>query len=233
MKREKFYLLSICLFISVLSCASHKVYLVHGYCGLGVELEKIHRAIIKEGFTCEIVVYPSLSEDVDSVGKHLFQRIRQENFDTISFVTHSMGALVVRSLHHYVQPEQHFPFIHRIIMIAPPNNGSPVADFFAQFGFLEFIVGPNVRNLTTDSKSGAQKYAVPTCEVGLILGIKGNEVGYNSFIKGDDDGLVPAETSKLGIETDVAYIKDSHVGLILNKKVIRITIAFLKRGKFG
>lgn len=233
MKRKKFYLLSICLFLSVLSHSSHKVYLVHGYCGLGVELEKIHRALEKEGFVSEIVVYPSLSEDVDSVGRHLHRKIQQENFDSVSFVTHSMGALVVRSVYHYLESEDQFPFIHRIVMIAPPNNGSPVADFFAQFNFLKFIVGPNVRNLTTDSKLGAQKYAVPSCEVGLILGIKGNEVGYNAFIKGDDDGLVPADSSELGIETDVAYIKDSHVGLVLNKKVIRITIAFLKKGKFG
>ncbi|OIP83959.1 MAG: hypothetical protein AUK44_03810 [Porphyromonadaceae bacterium CG2_30_38_12] len=68
-----------------------------------------------------------------------------------------MGALVVRSLYEKIDSLVVFPFVHRVVMIAPPNNGSPVADYFAQFSFLRFIIGLNVNNFTTNAFSGAKK----------------------------------------------------------------------------
>ncbi|MFT3753896.1 MAG: hypothetical protein QM800_13805 [Paludibacter sp.] len=126
-----------------------------------------------------------------------------------------------------------FPFIYRIIMIAPPNNGSPVADFFAQFSFLKFIVGPNVNNLTTNPVTGASRYPIPTCEVGLIAGSFGNERGFNIFVKGDNDGVLIPEKTKLGIEKDIVFVKSWHIGLLFNKKVIKHVISFLEEGKFS
>lgn len=212
--------------------ASHKVYLVHGYAGLGIELEKINRAINKAGFDSEIYYYPSLTEDVDRVGKELLMKIQQENYDSVSFVTHSLGALVVRSIYQHLDSTVQFPFIHRFVMIAPPNNGSPIADFWAQFGFVKYLVGPNVDNLTTNPVTGAQKYPIPKCEVGIIAGSTGRKVGYNIFIVGDNDGLVPVESAKLGTEQDITLVNSSHVSLVMNKKVVNQVVAFLKNGKF-
>ncbi|MBP6635677.1 MAG: hypothetical protein KA177_07545, partial [Paludibacter sp.] len=203
------------------SYATTKIYLIHGYGGIGIEMKEIQKSIDKKGFNSEIFSYPSLTEDVDSVGISLFKKIQSENYDTVSFVTHSMGALVVRSLYEHIDSLSTFPFIHRIVMIAPPNNGSPVADFFAQFSFVKHIIGPNINNLTTNPNSGAGKYPIPTCEVGLIAGSFTKERGYNIFVKGDNDGVLIPEQTKIGIEKDVAFIKSSHVGLLYNKTVIK------------
>lgn len=212
--------LIICVFLSVVTHATNKVYLIHGFAGLGIELEKIHKAIEKEGFESEIYVYPSFVKSVDSVGIELFRKIQKENYDTISFVTHSMGALVVRSLYEHLDSLTSFPFIYRIIMIAPPNNGTPVADFFAQFSFIKFIVGPNVNNLTSNPVTGAGKYPIPTCEVGLIAGRSETKNGFNVFINGDNDGIVISEDTKLGIEKDIVFVKSGHVELLFNKTVL-------------
>ena len=214
------------------SYATTKIYLIHGYGGIGIEMKEIQKSIDKKGFNSEIFSYPSLTEDVDSVGISLFKKIQSENYDTVSFVTHSMGALVVRSLYEHIDSLSTFPFIHRIVMIAPPNNGSPVADFFAQFSFVKHIIGPNINNLTTNPNSGAGKYPIPTCEVGLIAGSFTKERGYNIFVKGDNDGVLIPEQTKIGIEKDVAFIKSSHVGLLYNKTVIKYVNSFLKWGKF-
>jgi uncharacterized alpha/beta hydrolase family protein len=224
--------LIMCVFVCAITHATNKVYLIHGYAGLGLELENIHKAIKNEGFESEIYVYPSLSKDVDSVGVELFRKIQKENYDTVSFVTHSMGALVVRSLYEHIDSLSSFPFIYRIVMIAPPNNGSPVADFFAQFSFIKFIVGPNVNNLTSNPVTGANKYPIPTCEVGLIAGSYGKKKGFNIFIKDDNDGVVIPEQTKLGIEKDIVFVKSWHVGLLFDKKVIKYVITFLQNGKF-
>ena len=231
----KKYLLSV-LIISQLSIslvqASQKVYIIHGFGGLGIEMEKIHRAIDNEGYTSEIYTYPSLVKDFDSVGRILFEKIQTERFDTVSFVTHSMGALVARSIYEHLDSLTTFPYIQRIVMIAPPNNGSPVADYFAQFTFLKNILGPNINNLTTNPITGASKYPIPTCEVGLIVGSYGGKKGFNLFINADNDGVLLPQQTKLGVEKDIIFIKSWHVGLLFSTKVIKQTISFLKTGKF-
>ncbi|MEA4936770.1 MAG: hypothetical protein VB102_09020 [Paludibacter sp.] len=228
-----FILLIVILFSAPAVNASLKVYLIHGYAGPGFEMENIQKAIEKEGYLTENYIYQSMVKDVEVVGKEVFEKVQKENYDTVCFVTHSMGALVVRAMYEQMDSLTAFPFIHRIVMIAPPNNGSPVADFFAQFNFLKFIVGPNVNNLTTNPVTGAGKYPVPTCEVGLIAGHYGAQHGYNIFVKGDNDGVLIPEMTKLGIEKDVVFVKSSHVGLLFDKKVVKHVLLFLRKGKFS
>lgn len=213
--------------------ASLKVYLLHGYAGPGFEMEKIQKAVEKEGYITENYIYQSMVKDVEVVGKEVFEKVQKENYDTVCFVTHSMGALVVRAMYEQMDSLTVFPFIHRIVMIAPPNNGSPVADFFAQFTFLKFIVGPNVNNLTTNPVTGAGKYPIPTCEVGLIAGSYGGKKGFNIFVEGDNDGVLIPEMTKLGIEKDVVFVRSWHVGLLFDKKVIKYVLSFLRKGKFS
>jgi hypothetical protein len=143
-----------------------------------------------------------------------------------------MGALVVRSMYEKLDSLSGFPFVHRIVMIAPPNNGSPIADFFSQFKFVKYIIGPNINNLTTNKISGASKYPIPTCEVGLIAGSFGGKRGFNMFINSDNDGVLIPENTKMGIEKDVVFVKSWHVGLLFNKKVIRYVNNFIQLGKF-
>jgi hypothetical protein len=229
---KKIILLSIFISTYILVQATHKVYLIHGFGGLGIEMEKIRGAIEKEGFTNENFTYKSLIEDVDSVSINLIQTIQKDKPDSISFVTHSMGALVVRSMYEKLDSISGFPFVHRIVMIAPPNNGSPVADFFSQFKFVKYIVGPNINNLTTNKITGAAKYPIPTCEVGLIAGSFGGKRGYNVFITADNDGVLLPESTKMGIEKDVLFVRTSHVGLLFNKKAIKNVTNFIQYGKF-
>jgi len=225
-------LLTVLIFIISTLFASHKIYLIHGFGGLGLEMEKIQKSIQKEGFTTDIYVYKSLIEDIDSVSNNLILTIQKEQFDTVSFVTHSMGALVVRSMYEKLDSLTGFPYVHRIVMIAPPNNGSPVADFFSQFKFVKYIIGPNINNLTTNKITGAAKYPIPTCEVGLIAGSFGGKRGFNVFINSDNDGVLIPENTKMGIEKDVVFVKSWHVGLLFNKKVIKYINNFLQQGKF-
>lgn len=229
---NKLFLLTIASIICFSTFATQKIYLIHGYGGLGLEMEKIREAVQNEGFTTEIYVYKSLIDDVDSVSLNLIQTIQKEKFDTVSFVTHSMGALVVRSMYEKLDSLSGFPFVHRIVMIAPPNNGSPIADFFSQFKFVKYIIGPNINNLTTNKITGASKYPIPTCEVGLIAGSFGGKRGFNMFINSDNDGVLIPENTKMGIEKDVVFVKSWHVGLLFNKKVIRYVNNFIQQGKF-
>jgi len=211
---------------------SHRIYLLHGYAGPGFEMKKILKALEKEGYNCTLFTYRSMADDIDSVGKDLIKRIQSDRVDIISFVTHSMGALVVRSIFEHIVLIPNFPTIRRIVMIAPPNNGTPVADFYIKLRFLKFFLGPNLKNLSTNSISGAGRYPIPTCEIGLITGSFKGSKHLNLFIKSENDGIVAREQAKLGIETDIVNIKSWHFGLLYDKRVVKLVISFLRYGKF-
>lgn len=232
MHKLRLSLLIIVSIFSITTRASYKVYLLHGFGGLGLEMEGVHKAIEEEGYSCENYTYMSLVKDVDLVGQLLFNKIQADDIDTISFVTHSMGALVVRSLYEHMDSLTCFPFIHRIVMIAPPNNGSPVADFLVQFSFINSIIGPNINNLTTNPVTGAGKYPIPTCEVGLIAGTYGGDKGLNVFFTGENDGVLSPQQTKMGIEKDVVFVKSWHIGLLFNEKVMKLVVNFLENGNF-
>lgn len=226
--------LLVCLYLlfSEGSMATQKIWLLHGIAGSKIEMIKLDYSLGQVGYDAEIFAYPSLQVDVDSVSKLLISRVLSDKHDTVSFVTHSMGALVVRSMYKHLKKVKHFPFIFRIVTIAPPNKGSDVADFFAQFPLVVKLAGPNVKNLTTNPKVGAAKYPVPDAEIGLIVGGTGDVKGYNILLDKDNDGLVKSEQTVLGVEKDIVFVQDTHVGLLFNHEVVEQTIHFLQKGRF-
>lgn len=212
--------------------AKTKVYIIHGHGGNRLLMNKITKHVQKEGYAVENFGYLSFSEDIVSVSERLYNKIIAENYDTISFVTHSMGALIVRNLYKRIEKSNCFPAIHRIVMIAPPNNGTPVADYFYPSKFWRFILGKNAIHLTTEDNSGANALPIPDCEIGLIFGIKGSKIGYNPFLKADNDGYIVPEHAMLGIEKDIAYIKAGHTSITQKSETVKLVINFLEKGMF-
>ena len=229
----RYLLLTILLLtICMIARSSNRIYFLHGYGGPGFEMKRILKAVEKEGYDCTLFKYRSMVRDVDSVGLDLIKRIQLDGADTVSFVTHSMGALVVRSIYKHIDTMVGFPIIKRIVMIAPPNNGTQVADVYYKSHILRRVLGPNLKNLTTNSISGASRYPIPTCEVGLIAGTFAGSKTLNLFLDADNDGMVIPEQARLGIEKDIVYLKSWHFGLLYDNRVTRHVISFLKRGMF-
>lgn len=222
------------IILGVIPCfGSQKVYLIHGYGSPKSVMRKINKNLLKELYDTENYEYNSMSVDLDSIGKHLYVTIKNAKVDTVSFVTHSMGALVVRSMLQYSLKDSNFPIIFRIVMLAPPNNGAEIADFYVTFKMLDKIMGPNVQHMVTDSSSYAKKLPIPyKSEVGIIIGIRGKKHGFNPFIDGDNDGYLTPEQTKLGIEKDVAILKSDHTTLTLNNFACILVIEFIETGMF-
>jgi hypothetical protein len=212
---------------------SHKIYVIHGYGSSKLMMCKIDKRLKKERFFSVNYGYRSVSKDLDTIGKELYVSIKKSRVDTISFVTHSMGALVVRSMLQYLVNDTSFPTIFRIVMIAPPNHGAEIADFYASKRILRKILGPNIEHMKTDSNSYANNLPVPdNSEIGIIIGKKRNKLGYGLFIKGDNDGLLTAERAKLNIAKDIIIVKGEHNFLTQNKFVRKLIVEFLQTGSF-
>ncbi len=220
-----------CLYLSL--SASHKVYVIHGWANYKSIIREVHRDVRKAGYVTENYAYPALMVDLDSLGVQLYRDVKNDDFDSVSFVTHSMGGLVFRNMLKYSGQDPEFPIIYRVVMIAPPNQGADIADHFESKTSLQKILGPNVSKMETDSNSYANQLPVPiNCEIGIIIGARGKEVGYNPLIEGDNDGLVKPEHTLLGNETDTITLKLDHLAVIKRRKSRKQVIQFLKNGKF-
>jgi hypothetical protein len=226
----KLILIPVLLFLTIQSTyASHKVYIIHGYGGSLLQMERINQRLIIEGYLTDNYSYHSFSRDLDSIGLDLCRKVKQENFDSVSFVTHSMGALVVRSMYQYIDSVDYFPFVFRIVELAPPNKGAKIADVFTG-KYFKFLLGPNVEYMRTDSVSYANRLPVPDCETGIIAGVKGQKSQFQQFQ--NDDGKVSLQYTRQGNEKDFIVIQSWHDLMPFQKKVINLIISFLKTGSF-
>jgi uncharacterized alpha/beta hydrolase family protein len=206
---------------------------IHGYGNPKEVMNKIDNDLLKAGFYSENYAYPGFTEDLDSLGQQLYLDIIAQGLDTVSFVTHSMGGLVFRTMLKYSGLDPDFPVIYRVVMIAPPNQGADIADFFKENEKYKKVLGPNVEKMETDSNSYANQLPVPiNIEVGIIIGARGKEIGYNALIEGDNDGLLKPERTRLGNEKDFITLKYDHFALTQKKKSRKHVVEFLWYGEF-
>jgi uncharacterized alpha/beta hydrolase family protein len=217
------------------SIAKPHVYLIHGFGAIQATMRGMERYLNKNGYSTTNWGYKSLSDSLPVIGKQLYTEIlSRDAIDTVSFVTHSMGGLTVRSMLSYAQKDSSFPVIHRIVMLSPPNHGCELADFFAQSKIAKMIVGPNLDMMRTDSGTMANRLPVPEkSELGIIAGAKFDDTGYNPFIKGDNDGFMTHDKMKLGTEKDFITIREVHFFMPQNKDAKKYVLDFLENGRFS
>jgi hypothetical protein len=189
------------------SSGSQKVYLVHGFGSSPLFMKSIEKHLRENGKEVVNFGYRSVTRELTASGDSLYARIKRDTLDTLSFVTHSM--------------------------VAPSNKGAELADLFSKGKMWRYVLGPNLQHLTTDSNSLANRLPVPEkCEIGVIVGIKGDLKGYNPFIKGDNDGYLTPESARLGTEKETYYVTAEHSMIIHNKRVLALILKFLQTGTF-
>jgi len=167
---------------------------VHGFMRKGGNMSAITRSFQKEG--CMVVnwTYPSRQKTIEEHAEDLvkdLQFIAQGK--PISFVTHSMGGLIVRcALNHPDCPED--AKRGKAVLIAPPNGGSSLARYLHQYAFIRRVLG---------DKSGKQLMTAEDFdhlgdfpEQMPVLVIAGT-MGFNPFISGKNDGKVTVAETRL------------------------------------
>lgn len=131
---------------------------------------------------------------------------------TLHLVTHSMGGIVARAALDRYRPRK----LGRIVMLAPPNRGSFVADRMAA------AVGPLFRpvvELTTSADSLVNSLGMPAdVDVGVIAASR--------------DALVAPESTRPAVPHAHATIPCLHSSLLFRRDAARLTAGFLATGSF-
>ncbi|MFP6744536.1 MAG: hypothetical protein VCB77_05025, partial [Alphaproteobacteria bacterium] len=146
----------------------------------------------------------------------------------ISFVTHSMGALVLRELMARQSDWRDRLRVKRSVLIAPPNQGSAIARMVRDYALYEWIFGPAGQELTPEA---AGRLPLLRDSLAIIAGGDGND-GYNPLLAGDDDGTVTVAETRLEGAEDFLIVDDLHSSLSNDPHAVSAVLAYLRTGRF-
>ncbi len=205
------------------------VVLLHGIMRSPKSMEKIQHALEERGYRVVNFGYPSTKESIADCADILHEEMKKlPSGCPVSFVTHSMGGIVVR---YYLAHYREIP-VRRFVMIAPPNRGSSLARRLKAIPLYPKIFGRAGMEVAKDSHSVIEDLPSPRCEFGVIAGGLGRGSGVNPLIPGDDDMTVGIEETKLPGMKDFIRIEGQHSLLLNQKRVADNVISFLENGSF-
>jgi len=208
------------------------VILLHGLCRTNRSMDKMERALTAAGYTVKNVDYPSRTAPIqkladDAIGKAV-AGCERDGATKIDFVTHSLGGILVRS---YLARHP-LPSLGRVVMLAPPNQGSEVVDKLGWTFVFKWLNGPAGNELGTDTYSVPNQLGPVNYPVGVIAGDRSINWINSLLIPGRDDGKVSIERTKLAGMSDHIVIHATHPFIMKNREAIRQTIQFLRTGAF-
>ena len=212
--------------------SEHYVVLLHGLARSERSMRKMQWSLAQQGFATCNITYPSTKFPVEALLRdYVLPAIRAclpERPVGVSFVTHSMGGILVRLL----EKTEAMPNIERVVMLSPPNQGSEVVDRVGGFWLFQFLYGPAGNELGTGPDSLPQRLGPARFVVGIITGNRSVNPILSSIVPGEDDGNVSVENAKLEGMQDFLVVPANHHFIMQNDEVIRQTLAFLKNGRF-
>jgi len=208
------------------------VILLHGLCRTSRSMDRMERALTEAGYQVLNVDYPSRTAPIqkladDAIGKAVAD-CQRDGATKIDFVTHSLGGILVRS---YLARHP-LPSLGRVVMLAPPNQGSEVVDKLGWLFLFKWINGPAGNELGTDTNSVPNQLGPVNYPVGVIAGDRSINWINSLFIPGRDDGKVSVERARLAGMRDYIIIHATHPFILRNPNAIRQTIQFLRTGAF-
>lgn len=217
------------------------VILVHGLGRTARSMMPLQKILEKSGYGVVNISYPSTTDSIEKMAnKYLSNAIRaclgtETETDTdierktkkLHFVTHSLGGILVRQ---YLQ-NRAIPGLDKIVMLAPPNRGSQVADFLKNLRLFRLALGPAASELGTDGVPVRLKSVPGT--IGVIAGRSSMNPLFSSLLPGEDDGKVAVSGTRLAEMADFLVVDSGHTFIMRNKAVLSQTVHFLKHGKFA
>lgn len=206
------------------------VIVLHGLMRTPRSMNKLQNALTEAGYLVVNDGYPSRDAEVEALAdiavNPAIANCREQGAERISFVTHSLGGILVRQyLANYDLAE-----LGRVLMLAPPNKGSEAVDKLRSVPGMVLIYGPAVLQLGTDDSSIPRELDGPDFEVGIIAGAS---LGlFSGLLPGDDDGTVTIESARLEGASDFIVMDASHTFIMNNDAVINQVLFFLENGYF-
>jgi pimeloyl-ACP methyl ester carboxylesterase len=207
------------------------VILLHGLGRTRWSLWRVEQTLRHDGYQVINLTYPSRTQSVEALAQNwLAPLIAAQSFaPRLHFVTHSLGGIMLRC---YLR-DHPVPNLGRVVMLAPPNRGSEVADRLRPTWFYRTVNGPAGQQLGTH---GLPRTLAPwpagAGQLGIIAGDRSLNPLFSFWLPGPGDGKVTVASARLAGMTDFITVHTSHTWLAWRSEVLGQIEAFLRSGRF-
>jgi pimeloyl-ACP methyl ester carboxylesterase len=209
------------------------VILLHGLGRTAGSMWRMDRALARAEYRTLRLNYParrqSLAQIVDTIQPAVDQ-VARAHVGPVHFMTHSLGGLVVRAYLAAHRPAT----MGRVVMLAPPNQGSEWADLVLRLGLDRAILGPTVRHLRTWRAGGDEALlGAVDYPLGIIAGNRAlDPVFPRLLVARPNDGKVSVASTQVDGMADHIVMPVTHTLMTMDPRVIRQSVAFLRDGRF-
>ncbi len=210
-----------------------RVLLLHGIARRSGSLASLERAVSAAGYRTLNLDYPSRRKPLEELVEDV-HRMAGDFMDghdgSVHFVTHSMGGLLARA---YVV--RHRPAaMGRVVMLAPPNQGSEVADLLSGNGLYRRFFGPAGAQLgTRRDRPVRDLLGTVDYPLGVIAGDRSMYPLSWMLIPGPNDGRVSVARTMVDGMGDHVVVHATHPMMMRDRQVLDLTVRFLRHGCFA
>lgn len=206
------------------------VVLLHGLGRSRASFRVLERALREAGQDAAAIGYPStrrgIAENADTL-EALFGEL--EGVRHIAFVTHSLGGLLVRELLSRDTEWRQRITVDAVVMIAPPNRGSALADLLQYVPPVNWLLWRGLSDATT---ARVAALPVPDVPVGIVAAGRGG-IGYNPLLEGDDDLIVRVAETRLEGARDWIRVRALHAFAMNHHETVQAVRHFLAHKRFS
>lgn len=224
--------IALLILISIFTASAYAdcVVLLHGMARQAGSMKPMQEALAEQGFEVVNIGYPSRSKVIEELAAEAIETSYEQcpPIGAVHFVTHSLGGILLR----YYLEQEDLPRLGRVVMLAPPNQGSGVVDAIGWMPGFDLFNGPAGDQLGTDEQSIPLSLGPVDFELGIIAGTKTVNPILSLYLQNPDDGKVSVENTKVEGMDDFIQVPHSHTFLMRASAVIEQSINFLKTGQF-
>lgn len=235
MRIKSLILSFLCFTFVTHTVAAHEcVILLHALGRSSLSMSSMAAYLTKANYIVVNHGYPTTRKSIEAMAEEdlnwMVNECQKHKPSKINFVTHSIGGVVLRA---YLKNTK-LTNIGRIVMLAPPNQGSQLADLLQHNLLFQIITGPAGQQLTTSKLSVPNIFSpVQKYEIGVIAGNFCLNPLMKMVFHGENDGKVAVESTRIKGMKDFIILPVSHTFMTKNRLVIKEVGQFLQTGHFN
>jgi triacylglycerol esterase/lipase EstA (alpha/beta hydrolase family) len=209
--------------------------LVHGLARTQHSLRGLRQHLERAGYPTWARTYPSrrlsIAAAADEIAGHIARDLPADR--PLAAVTHSLGGIIVRHL------ASRLAFT-RIVMMAPPNQGSRVARALRDRPLFRWFYGPAGQEIGAPDRGS--RWPLPLASCAVIAGTAAPTIGNPTswMTRGDstfgadepNDGTLAAIETRLSGMTAFATVDASHTWIMNHHRTRELVLTFLEEGSY-